>query len=147
MRRITRSRSRAALALLLAASAFSVWRAPFYLPAAVVERPAEGPVAVFGYATLTSPVVRLLVVGRPTPSEPALLPGFRREGRDLAEDAEAAVAGRLFVVAPEGLSRLDRYERLGVVYERSLMTLADGRQAWVYRRIDPAAQRQTGPLR
>ena len=33
------------------------------------------------------------------------------------------------------LSRLDRYERLGIRYERRTITLDDGTRAWVYLRL------------
>lgn len=132
-----------AVLLLLALAAGAVWavRPEAFLPPARVEGPAEGegPHRVFGYATLTSPVVRLAVTGRPAPSEPATLEGFRREGRDILPDPSAMVAGEVFEVSTEGLRRLDRYERLGDLYARERRVLSDGEAAWVYRMtpLDP----------
>lgn len=128
----------AGLALLLVLATFvSIRHAPFYLPdigpPAMAE--VEGKVGVFGYATLSNPVVRLIVVGRVVPASPARLEGFRREGRMLVPDSDAVVDGRLFKVGSDGLHRLDRYERLGERYERLTMTLADGTEAQVYMRL------------
>ncbi len=109
--------------------------APFYLPppAETALPLPDGAQAVFGYATLTNPLVRFVVVGRPVPSEPARLEGWRREGRDLVADPDAAVDGRLFTVDPAGLQRLDRFEETDLRYERFLVLLDDDREAWVYR--------------
>ncbi|GGX78878.1 hypothetical protein GCM10007160_02680 [Litchfieldella qijiaojingensis] len=90
---------------------------------------------VFVYGTLRYPFVRWLVYGRAGDPEPATLEGFRRNALDLAEAPGESVNGLLLHVDAEELSRLDRYERLGLRYERVLMTLADGREAWVYRRL------------
>ncbi len=91
---------------------------------------------VFVYGTLRYAPVRWLVYGRSGDPEPANLPGYRREGLDIARDATASVAGLLLRVDAGELARLDRYERLGIRYERVELTLADGRLAWVYRRMD-----------
>jgi hypothetical protein len=129
-------RTRAALLLAAPLAGGAAWQAGLHLPAAAVEGPAViGEARVFGYATLTSPWVRLFVIGRPAPSRPATLTGFRREGRDLAVDQAAAVSGRAFLVDAAGMRRLDRVERLGEDYERTEKTLTDGRPAWVYRKI------------
>lgn len=119
----------------LAVTALWAARPELFLPPAQLEGPVEGPGPhrVFGYATLTSPVVRLAVTGRPAPSRPATLEGFRREGRDILPDPGAAVVGEVFVVSTEGLRRLDRYERLGELYRRERRVLSDGEAAWVYR--------------
>lgn len=124
------------LPLLLAAWLWFTLLSPF-----TYERPdhlspvAEGPHEVFVYGTLRLPLVRWLVTGRAGESEPAFLEGFRREGLDLAEAPGERVAGELIRVSRRELERLDRYERLGVRYERVRLTLADGREAWVYRRL------------
>ena len=116
-----------------------VGHAPVYLPTLPVGAPPlpEGPTRVFGYATLADPLVRLVVVGRPVRSEGAALPDWRRVGRDLAPDPGAVTTGRVFEVSPEGLRRLDRYERAGYRYSRTKKTLADGTQAWVYGLLSP----------
>ncbi|MFU8883529.1 MAG: gamma-glutamylcyclotransferase family protein [Rhodobacterales bacterium] len=95
----------------------------------------DGPHPVFGYATLTHPLVRLVVVGRHAPTRAAALPDMRREGRDLRPEPGAALPGKVFDVSADGLLRLDRYERLGARYRRDLMPLDDGNMAWVYRRL------------
>lgn len=92
--------------------------------------------AVFGYATLSNPLVRSVVVRRWVPSEPAQLSGYRQVGRDLAPMSGGVVEGRVFEVGPLELRRLDRYERLGDLYQRMQKDLDDGTRAWVYRRIE-----------
>jgi gamma-glutamylcyclotransferase (GGCT)/AIG2-like uncharacterized protein YtfP len=114
-------------------SLFSPWG---YSPPANLPPIAAGTThQVFVYGTLRQPLVRRLVIGRPTPTRPASLPGFRREGLDLVPQAGASTPGERFVVDAEELSRLDRYERLGVRYERHLETLEGGETAWVYTRL------------
>lgn len=108
---------------------------PDHLPAI-----AEGPHAVFVYGTLRSSLVRWLVTGRAMSSEPATLTGFRREGLDLAPVPGARVEGEVIVVSAGELARLDRYERLGIRYERIRQTLDDGREVWVYRRLPETAR-------
>ncbi|WP_138436501.1 gamma-glutamylcyclotransferase family protein [Marinobacter shengliensis] len=93
--------------------------------------------SVFVYGTLTRPWVRWLVTGRAGSSELAILPGFRKEKLDIKPDADASVAGEVIEVSASELRALDRYERLGVRYERVELTLQDGRSAWVYRLMEP----------
>ena len=93
--------------------------------------------SVFVYGTLTRPWVRWLVMGRAGSSEPAGLPGFRKEKLDLKPDPEAVTQGEVIEVSAGELRALDRYERLGVRYERVELTLQDGRSAWVYRLMEP----------
>lgn len=95
----------------------------------------EGQQKVFVYGTLTYAPVRWLVYGRSGNPAPALLTGFERQGLDLNPDDNAQVKGLTLEVNPSELSRLDRYERLGVRYERIRIRLADGQQAWVYQRL------------
>ncbi|MDI5920564.1 gamma-glutamylcyclotransferase [Halomonas sp. LR5S13] len=95
----------------------------------------EGPHRVFVYGTLTHAPVRWLVYGRVGDPEPAVLTGFERTGLDLSPSPGARVEGLLLRVEAEELARLDRYERLGIRYERVRQTLVDGRKAWVYRRL------------
>jgi gamma-glutamylcyclotransferase (GGCT)/AIG2-like uncharacterized protein YtfP len=98
-----------------------------------------GPHEVFVYGTLRSGLVRWVVTGRAGDSRPAILEDFRREGLDLMEAPGERVEGELITVSAEELARLDRYERLGLRYERVRLALADGREAWVYRRLPEAA--------
>jgi gamma-glutamylcyclotransferase (GGCT)/AIG2-like uncharacterized protein YtfP len=93
--------------------------------------------SVFVYGTLTRPWVRWLVTGRAGTSEPAILPEFRKEKLDIKPDPDASVAGEVIEVSASELRALDRYERLGVRYERVELTLQDGRSAWVYRLMEP----------
>jgi hypothetical protein len=115
-----------------------VAHAPVYLPpvtpAILKAQPAPDstPQNVFGYATLTQPLVRFVVLGRHVTAEPAQLAGYLRDGRDLRPEYGALLDGKVFSVQPEGLLRLDRYERLGERYRRDLKTLTDGRKVWVY---------------
>ncbi|WP_108444311.1 gamma-glutamylcyclotransferase family protein [Halomonas denitrificans] len=104
----------------------------------------EGPHRVFVYGTLTHAPIRWLVYGRAGDPEPAVLEGFRRTGLDLAPAPSAQVEGLLLRVDAEELSRLDRYERLGLRYERVRIDLRDGREAWVYRRLPEAAEPGSG---
>ncbi|MDR5905850.1 gamma-glutamylcyclotransferase family protein [Franzmannia qiaohouensis] len=96
---------------------------------------AEGEHRVFVYGTLRHPLVRWWVYGRTGSPQPARLEGFRRTRLDLEPAADDAVDGLLLHVDHEELARLDRYERLGIRYERVAKQLADGRTAWVYRRL------------
>ena len=93
--------------------------------------------SVFVYGTLTRPWVRWLVMGRAGSSEPASLPGFRKEKLDLKPETGAVTRGEVIEVSASELRALDRYERLGVRYERVELTLKDGRSAWVYRLMEP----------
>lgn len=95
----------------------------------------EGRHAVFVYGTLRLAPIRWLVMGRAGEAEPAVLEGFRREGLDLKAAPGERVEGEVIVVDAKELRRLDRYERLGIRYERVRLRLADGRLAWVYRRM------------
>ncbi|MCL7943730.1 gamma-glutamylcyclotransferase family protein [Marinobacter sp. ATCH36] len=93
--------------------------------------------SVFVFGTLTKPWVRWLVTGRAGDSEPAKLPGFRKDKLDIKPVAGAVTEGEVIKVNAEELRALDRYERLGVRYERVKLTLDDGSSAWVYRLMDP----------
>lgn len=90
---------------------------------------------VFAYGTLRRPWVRWLVTGQRFESQPAILPGYRKHGLDIIPDPAAHTPGVVFIVSPDALRRLDRYERIGVRYERVVLRLSDGEPAWVYRRI------------
>ena len=114
------------------------------------ERPAHLPVIeqrthyVFVYGTLRYSPVRWVVMGGSGNTQPALLEGFTKEGLDLAPDANSYVEGLQLTVTADQLARLDRYERLGIRYERIKQTLADGSTAWVYVRL-PTLSQLTSP--
>jgi gamma-glutamylcyclotransferase (GGCT)/AIG2-like uncharacterized protein YtfP len=93
--------------------------------------------SVFVYGTLTQPWVRWLVMGRAGDSEPAKLPGFRREELDIKPAEGAVTKGEVITVDADELRALDRYERLGIRYERVELTLQNGKSAWVYRLMEP----------
>lgn len=99
----------------------------------------EGLHEVFVYGTLRSGLVRWVVTGRAGESRPATLEDFRRSALDLEEAPGERVQGEVITVSAEELARLDRYERLGIRYERVRLTLADGSEAWVYRRLPEEA--------
>ncbi|SFR62212.1 Gamma-glutamyl cyclotransferase, AIG2-like [Marinobacter daqiaonensis] len=90
---------------------------------------------LFVFGTLRSPVVRWIVMGRGGEEQVAILEGYEKEGLDITPRAGSEVEGDLITVTAEELARLDRYERLGIRYERVKMALADGTSAWVYRRL------------
>ncbi|APX93060.1 hypothetical protein BWR19_09035 [Halomonas sp. 1513] len=96
---------------------------------------AEGEHQVFVYGTLRYSLVRWWVYGRSGSPQPARLEGFRRSGLDLEPSEGDVVEGLLLEVDQHELARLDRYERLGIRYERVPKELADGQIAWVYRRL------------
>ena len=115
-------------------------RAPVYLPRLDPQAPPppQSDSYVFGFATLTNPFVRFVVLGRHVPAEPAQLRGWQRHRRDLRDAPDTVLDGVRFRVSPEEMVRLDRYERTGRKYRRDLMVLEDGTQAWVYRLIGVA---------
>jgi len=90
---------------------------------------------VFVYGTLRYAPVRLVVMGSFGDPTSAVLEGFQRNGLDLAPHPDSSVEGLLLQVSADELTRLDRYERLGIRYERVTITLRDGTSAWVYRRL------------
>jgi gamma-glutamylcyclotransferase (GGCT)/AIG2-like uncharacterized protein YtfP len=90
---------------------------------------------VFAYGTLGNPLIRLLITRERTQTSPAHLPGYRKQGLDIIEADTAKTTGVVFSVTPQGLRRLDRYERVGERYQRLQVTLTDGEPAWVYQRL------------
>ena len=138
--RLTRQAwQRASIAAMALAVAVAVTvAAGWHLPAPHPDAPpmVDAPQAVFGYATLANPLVRWAVIGRPVPARSATLAGLARDGRNLRVAPGAEVSGRVFTVTPRGLARLDRYERAGKRYYRTLTPLDDGTPAWVYRLIE-----------
>lgn len=107
----------------------------FQIPEEYREIDADRDHRVFVYGTLRSPWVRRLVMGRGGEAEPARLLGYSKEALDIVPDPEGSTEGYIITVSAEELRRLDRYERLGIRYERFKMELEDGRRAWVYRRM------------
>jgi gamma-glutamylcyclotransferase (GGCT)/AIG2-like uncharacterized protein YtfP len=91
---------------------------------------------LFAYGTLTSPVVRWIVLGESVATEEVILHGFRRDGLNLIASPGEQVEGGYFEVSGPQLRRLDRYERLGRRYYRAQYRLLDGREVWVYRRLE-----------
>lgn len=98
-----------------------------------VDEAADHPVFVYG--TLRFAAVRWVVLGRRVAVDPAVLPDHRVRRLDIEAAPGERVEGVTFEVDADGLRRLDRYERLGVRYERVPRQLRDGREAWVYRRM------------
>lgn len=92
---------------------------------------------VFVYGTLRHPIVRRVVIGRRGDVRPAILVGFRRRWLNIEPASGGHVGGMILKVSSEELRRLDRYERLGIRYERVRRELRDGSNAWVYRRMSP----------
>lgn len=90
---------------------------------------------VFVYGTLKSAALRWLVMGRAGQPAQYTLQGFERQGLDIAEDPDASVDGLLLQVSAEELRRLDRYERIGIRYERVRIPRENGPDIWVYRRL------------
>lgn len=107
---------------------------PADLPA-IEQRPHQ----VFVYGTLRYAPVRLIVMGSFGNPEPATLEGYEKNGLDLSPQSQSDVKGLLLHVNADELARLDRYERLGVRYERVTVTLNNDTSAWVYLRL-PAFQ-------
>ncbi|GEM_PF-314945 len=105
----------------------------------------EGPHEVFVYGTLRVPPVRWIVIGDRVETRPAYLEDWQRSGLDLESAPGERVPGEVLTVAAEELARLDRYERLGIRYQRVRLTLADGSEAWVYRRLPEASPAPASP--
>ncbi|KFF49184.1 hypothetical protein GY26_09825 [Gammaproteobacteria bacterium MFB021] len=91
---------------------------------------------VFVYGTLRQGWIRWLVTGRAGDSRPATLAGYRKQDLDVIADDEGQVDGEIISVTPDELRALDRYERVGVRYQRESVKLEDGSIVWIYRLID-----------
>ena len=126
-----------AIVLLAAGGTWHLMLSPWgYEPPAGLAPIEEGvPHRVFAFGTLRNPLVRGLVIGRHAPTQAAVLPGHAKVGLDVRPQPGAQTAGEVFVVEAGELRRLDRYERLGLRYERVELELEDGGPAWVYRRL------------
>jgi gamma-glutamylcyclotransferase (GGCT)/AIG2-like uncharacterized protein YtfP len=57
---------------------------------------------------------------------------------------DSRVSGTAFEVTDAELHKADQYER-GASYERLLVTLASGKEAWVYRKPDPGPVNRATP--
>ncbi len=138
------------LALLLALTAsvlFYLWLTllspyGYEYPETMAPAPTEaGHHLVFVYGTLRFAPVRWIVTGRSGDPEPHTLEGYRKTGLDIEPAPESEVEGMILTVSRDELRRLDRYERLGVKYQRHAITLNDGREAWVYQLMEPRGAR------
>jgi gamma-glutamylcyclotransferase (GGCT)/AIG2-like uncharacterized protein YtfP len=106
---------------------------------------------LFSYGTLQQAEVQLSTFGRLLDGHPDDLPGFDLSRVSIADPAivrasgrthhdnvtgngrdDSRVSGMVFEVSEAELALADRYERIAS-YERSEVTLASGRRAWVYR--------------
>jgi len=127
-----------ALGAMTAGYAWYTFASPWgYARPAGMAAIAPGEHRVFVYGTLRHGVVRWLVYGDWGDPASATLPGYVRDELDIVPQPGGRVPGALLRVDAGELARLDRYERLGVRYRRVRVTLADGRQAWVYDRLGP----------
>ncbi len=90
---------------------------------------------VFVYGTLRYPLIRRLILRQATPASPAVLPDYRKQGLDIVRAPGDMTPGLVLTVTPQGLRRLDRYERIGLRYDRVRLTLTDEKPAWVYLRL------------
>lgn len=134
--------SRLFLAFAIGASVLVVWLwFHLFSPWGYTPPPNLLPIAkeekhrVFAYGTLRQPIVRWLIIGRLPHTQPATLPGYSKRGLDLEPQKGTQTSGDVFLVDAEELRRIDRYERLGVRYQRSRFHLSSGKSAWVYHRL------------
>lgn len=122
------------LPLLLVSYWWLIWQSPWlYQPP--VDLPAlddRETHLVFAYGTLKSPLVRFIVTGRISSGEAARLEGFERQALDVIPSEGSSTEGVVFEATPGELRRLDRYERIGIRYERREHPLDTGQTAWVY---------------
>ncbi|WP_319022814.1 MULTISPECIES: gamma-glutamylcyclotransferase family protein [unclassified Halomonas] len=130
---------------LLAVLAVALWLWLTMLSPWFYERPAHiEPIEqrnhhVFVYGTLRFAPVRWVVMQSTGEAQADALSGFTKNGLDLSPSPQGSVQGLLLTVTPRELSRLDRYERLGVRYRREEVELESGEAAWVYRRLSASS--------
>ena len=104
---------------------------------------------LFSYGTLQQDVVQMSTFGRLLRGQPDELPGFEQAVLKIEDPEfvatsgkahhaivrfngrnESRVSGTVFEVTDRELASADQYEPAG--YQRISVTLASGRQAWVY---------------
>jgi gamma-glutamylcyclotransferase (GGCT)/AIG2-like uncharacterized protein YtfP len=103
---------------------------------------------VFSYGTLRQADVQSAIYGREVPTTPDALPGFRLDwititdpeviaasGSDrhpilVADEGADPIPGAVLELSDDELAATDDYEVDD--YHREAVTLASGRQAWVY---------------
>jgi len=105
---------------------------------------------LFSYGTLQQPDVQLATFGRLLQGHPDALPGYEPSLVKIEDAAIAATSGKthhanaafsgrsddringtVFEITDDELAAADRYEK-DARYERIAVTLASGKQAWVY---------------
>ncbi len=135
-------RARYALSMLALASvavlvAWFTWISPYgyQAPADLARIDPDREHRIFVYGTLRQPIVRRLVTGQWIATREAELAGFTQRGLDLEPQPGATTEGEVFEVEAPVLARLDRYERLGIRYERVEARLTSGKKTWVYLRL------------
>ncbi|MFG6666583.1 gamma-glutamylcyclotransferase family protein [Halomonas sp. HNIBRBA4712] len=140
---------RGAIAFLALLLGMALWLWLTMLSPWFYERPAhlapieQRPHQVFVYGTLRLAPVRWVVMGSNGEPRADTLAGFHRDGLDLSPAPAQTVPGLLLTVTPHELSKLDRYERLGVRYRREEQVLESGERAWVYRRLAESEGQRT----
>jgi gamma-glutamylcyclotransferase (GGCT)/AIG2-like uncharacterized protein YtfP len=104
---------------------------------------------LFSYGTLQQPSVQIANFGRLLAGEPDVLSGYKVDQVEITDplvlaqsgiafhpilrkssDMRDSVAGTVFAVTFQDIERADHYEVDD--YERVLVTLQSGKQAWVY---------------
>lgn len=116
-----------------------------YSPPGGVQAVEQRTHQLFVYGTLRYKAIRWVVFGGSGNPETAVLEGYTREGLNLTPQSESHVDGLKLTVTHQELARLDRYERLGIRYERIEKQLADGSSAWVYVRLPELSHLLTSP--
>jgi gamma-glutamylcyclotransferase (GGCT)/AIG2-like uncharacterized protein YtfP len=87
---------------------------------------------LFSYGSLQQEDVQLSTIGRRLDGQRDELPRFEKNANvTLSGDPDSRVSGTVFEITDDELARIDRYEA-PVSYRRVAVTLASGRQAWVY---------------
>lgn len=91
------------------------------------------------------PDTRFAVIGANKTTYSNVLPGYRKIGLNIVEDAEAKVEGVTFEVTNEELKKLDRYEGVAQgLYKLIDIVLESGEEAKVYVKCNPEAVVFTG---
>ncbi|RUR51621.1 gamma-glutamylcyclotransferase family protein [Vreelandella populi] len=112
----------------------------FYSPSEEMPSIEQRTHNVFVYGTLRYTAIRWVVMGGSGNPQAATLEGYQRNGLDLSPLPGSRVEGLKLEVSADQLERLDRYERLGVRYERVKKKLVDGSSVWVYVRLPETSQ-------